>query len=158
MAISLNLVNVQKKPQWLEGSVTPEELEFESRDELIHINQPLHYDLNADWMGDAVLVQGDVELPTECECARCLKKFTHTVKLVGYALHLPIKGEEAVEIIDDCVDLTPYLREDIFLALPQHPLCRTDCPGLQKEGGDAESNQPADGVWSALDDLKFEKD
>lgn len=158
MSIPLNLTHVQKKPQRLEGTVKPEELEMSSRDELIHINQQLRYELNADWMGDAVLVQGDVELPAECDCARCLKSFTHMVKLTGYALHLPIKGEDVVEIIDDCVDLTPYLREDILLALPQHPLCRTDCPGLQNEGEDAELNQPANDVWSALDDLKFEKD
>jgi len=158
MSILLNLANVQKKPQRLDGTLTPEELEFDAQDELIRIDQPMRYDLLADWMADAVLVQGEIELPVGCDCARCLKPFTEIVKLTGYALHVPIKGEDAAEINDDCVDLTPYVREDIFLALPQHPLCRTDCPGLPKEGGEDKQSGPADGLWSALDDLKFEKD
>lgn len=155
MSIPLNLARVQKKPQRLDGELTPEELEFDAHDELIRIEQPMRYHLNADWMGDAVLVQGEVELSVDCDCARCLKSFVHVVSLTGYALHVPVKGEDAAEINDDCVDLTPYVREDIFLALPQHPLCRTDCPGLSKKGGDDKQSGPATGLWSALDDLKF---
>ena len=45
-----------------------------SRDELIHINQQLRYELNATDV--CVLVQGDVKLLAECDCARCLKSFT----------------------------------------------------------------------------------
>jgi uncharacterized metal-binding protein YceD (DUF177 family) len=33
-------------------------------------------------------------------------------------------------VVNDSVDLTSYLREDILLAFPQHPLCDPGCRGL----------------------------
>ena len=45
--------------------------------------------------------------------------------------HLPLEGEEAVSVVNDCVDLTPYVREDILLEFPQHPLCEPECRGLR---------------------------
>jgi uncharacterized metal-binding protein YceD (DUF177 family) len=56
------------------------------------------------------------------------------------------------------VDLTPFLREDSLLGLPQHPLCRSDCPGLtQADPEPSKASQPAkSGVWSQLDQLKFD--
>jgi uncharacterized protein len=159
MLIPLNLTRLQKKSQLIEGELSPEELAIDPLDELIHITQPLSYSLNADWMEEAALVQGNVELPVEYECSRCLKRFVESVELTGYALHLPLKGEESVEIIDDCVDLTPFLREDILLGLPQHPLCRSNCPGIAPDDTETEkSGQPGDPAWSQLDNLKFDKD
>jgi uncharacterized metal-binding protein YceD (DUF177 family) len=57
---------------------------------------------------------------------------------------------------NDCVDLTPYLREDIFLALPQHPLCATDCQGLLGEFGrktSTPSGKDRTSPWGELDKL-----
>ena len=159
MLIPLNLTRLQKKPQRLDGEVSAEDLAIDPRDELIHINAPLSYSLDADWMDGAALVQGNVELPVEYECVRCLKRFVKPVELTGYALHLPLKGEEAVQVVDDCVDLTPFLREDILLGLPQHPLCRSDCPGITPGENEAEkADQSGDSVWSQLDNLKFDND
>ena len=42
------------------------------------------------------------------------------------------EGEDRVAVDNDCVDLTPYLREDILLEFPQHPLCKPECRGLKK--------------------------
>ncbi len=42
------------------------------------------------------------------------------------------KTGKAVPIKNDCVDLTPWVREDILLGFPQHPLCRPDCGGLKE--------------------------
>ncbi|MGB0582741.1 MAG: YceD family protein, partial [Limisphaerales bacterium] len=119
MSISLNLTLLSKKPQHLDGEVSFEDLGIDLKDELMRVAAPMQYDLSADWMDEAALVQGDVSLPVEYECVRCLQKFTRPVELEGYALHLPLKGEDAVEVVDDCVDLTPYLREDILIGLPQ---------------------------------------
>jgi uncharacterized metal-binding protein YceD (DUF177 family) len=56
--------------------------------------------------------------------------------------------------------LTPYVREDMLLELPRHPLCRPDCRGLEKiktsraqnTGGKDELTPPA---WAELDKLKL---
>jgi uncharacterized metal-binding protein YceD (DUF177 family) len=56
----------------------------------------------------------------------------------------------------DCVDLTPFLREDILLALPQHPLCSSDCKGLlRKYEREAipGSGRDKPSAWSELDKL-----
>jgi uncharacterized metal-binding protein YceD (DUF177 family) len=55
------------------------------------------------------------------------------------------------------VDLTPFVREDILLGFPQHPLCKPDCGGLkknqaQKTGGRDKSESAA---WAELDKLKL---
>ena len=54
------------------------------------------------------------------------------VRVDPWIADLPLVGEEKVAVDNDCVDLTPYLREDILLAFPQHPLCEPDCRGLPK--------------------------
>ena len=52
---------------------------------------------------------------------------------------MPLEGEEKANVINDLVDLTPYLREDIVLAFPQHPLCRPNAAGCKhpKQKGSA---------------------
>ena len=50
----------------------------------------------------------------------------------AWTCHLPLQGEECAPVANDCVDLTPYMREDILLEFPQHPLCKPDCRGLPK--------------------------
>jgi uncharacterized metal-binding protein YceD (DUF177 family) len=62
-----------------------------------------------------------------------------------------------VAVVNDCVDLTPLVREDMLLEFPQHPLCKPDCGGLKTKTGKARKtaggNTPA--VWAELDKLKL---
>ena len=88
---------------------------------------------------------------------------TGRLNLPHWTALLPLEGEEKVPIDNDCVDLTPYLREDILLEFPQHPLCDADCRGLPaKETGKAkkpapagDSSQQEPSAWADLDKLKF---
>jgi uncharacterized metal-binding protein YceD (DUF177 family) len=97
----------------------------------------------------------------DCECSRCLKSFKQKVMLNEVAIHIPLEGDEKPEIKDDSVDLTPYLREDILLELPQHPLCGADCAGLPNRADKTAkklkgaSQTPDAAVWSALNKLEF---
>ena len=60
------------------------------------------------------------------------------------------------------VDLTPYVREDILLEFPRHPLCNPDCRGLPgisvggstnlRGAGKTEVGSPA---WAELNKLKL---
>jgi uncharacterized metal-binding protein YceD (DUF177 family) len=56
--------------------------------------------------------------------------------------------------------LTPWVREDILLEFPQHPLCKRDCSGLRTgSAGTAKtsSGPPEEGspAWKELNKLKF---
>jgi uncharacterized protein len=82
------------------------------------------------------------------------------VDLPNWTVHLALAGEESVPVVHDCVDLTPHLREDILLALPQHPLCSQDCAGLLGEQGPEKTSQSGRRVddnktspWGELDKL-----
>lgn len=157
MSLKVNIVNLQKKPEHLSGEITPEELGLESHDELVHFRESVQYEFTADSLDKGILVQGSAEIWLDCECIRCLKPFVFTVVLDAFAVHLPVEGKEAVEIIEDCIDLTPYLREDILLGLPQHPLCRSDCEGLPKGNPPQANTGSKSSIWSELDNLKFRK-
>jgi uncharacterized protein len=162
MAILINLRHLETKSQQLEGECPASELDLEKGDELISLNEPLKYDLEAQLMEQAVLVQGRLELALDCECARCLKPFRQVLEIDDWACHIPLEGEEKAVVISDCVDLTPYIREDIFLAFPQRPLCDPNCSGLKTPAKKSEQSPAAGGEatgdaspWSVLDKLKL---
>ena len=138
------------------------ELDIDTRDEVARVVKPLEYDLEVQVLDEALLLQGRLHLPLACECVRCLKAFEFSLDLPAWACHVPLEGEEAVPVVNDCVDLTPYLREDILLEFPQHPLCNPECRGLPKPWlGEPEQDhraaqaEPDASAWGALDKLKL---
>jgi uncharacterized protein len=142
----------------LEGELPSEELELELHDEIIRPAGPLEYDLEAEKIDDGdALVQGELRLNFEYDCVRCLKKFTRELTLPDWTCHLPLKGDDATPISNDLVNLTPYIREDILLALPQHPLCEPECGGLKLPANvdPGEKSDKASSAWSELDKLKL---
>ena len=162
MALLVNLRHLQQKNLTVEGELPVEVLELGEVDELIHFPRPLRYDLEIEKMEQGLLVQGTWKLDLVCECARCLKKFPSSVGDDSWACHVPLEGEEKVDVINDCVDLTPYLREDILLAFPQHPLCEKDCQGLPPKGlagsdrtSGASQTQQTSSAWAELNKLKL---
>lgn len=162
MPLILNLRQVRLEPQELCGELPAVELDPGRDDAVVHLNHPLEYELTASLLEEAVLVQGVLSLTVDCECVRCLAKFEQLVELPDFAAHLPLEGEDAVVVVDDCVDLTPYLREDILLTLPQHPLCKPDCRGLSQlaaGGASGLTSQTNAGAspWSVLNELKLKE-
>jgi len=160
MSLKINLHHLDLHEIHLKGELPVKELDFDLRDELVRVEKPLQYDLCVEKMTDSILVQGKFTLALECECARCLKPFEYTLRMEHWALHLPLEGEDAATIDNDCVDLTPFLREDILLEFPQHPLCKPECGGLKKtETGKARRSKENDGVkpspWAELNKLKL---
>ena len=159
MPIHINIRHLAKGTVTLEGEVPLDELNLDNADELVKCHSPLKYDLTVDEAGDSLLVSGALEWTFECECARCLKPFSHTVYLSKWLCHLPMEGDDKVSVKCDIVDLTPYAREDMLLDLPQHPLCSEDCEGRKfpeqkSDLGDAEKATP----WDVLDSLDLDKD
>jgi uncharacterized protein len=158
MPVQVNLRHLEEKAVRLKGELSAAELELGEVDELIHVRRPLHFDLTAEKISDNILVHGALSLTLDCECARCLKSFQHTVRLDPWAAHLPLTGPEKVPVQDDLADLTPQIREDILLEFPQHPLCGADCAGLpnrSKEKKKGPGQTDGSSAWSELNKLKF---
>lgn len=161
MPLLINLRHLERQDVVLKGELAVEELDIAGCDELIHAREPLVYELVAQKLEDAVLVQGSLRLGLDCECGRCLKPFRHELKLDDWSWHLPLTGEEAAAVTNDCVDLTPYLREDILLELPPYPQCKPECRGLPKSAGKEKKSRaagPEEGsssAWGELNKLKF---
>ena len=158
MPVTVNLRHLERKTVQLNGEVSPSELELDKIDEMIKANEPLRYDLEVEQNGQNLLVQGRARIVLDCECVRCLRPFKLPVDLDPYSALVPLEGEDKVKVDNDLVDLTPYLREDTLLALPQHPLCEAECdrlpqvkPGMHS-GNSAQTDKSA---WDALNKLKF---
>jgi uncharacterized protein len=158
MPVTVNLRHLENKEVHLEGEITARELDFEGLDEVIKVNEPLRYDLEVEMSGANLLVQGSLALTLDCECVRCLKPFQFSVELDPYAALVSLEGEDKAPVVNDLVDLTPYLREDILLAFPQHPLCEAECDRLPpvppgEPSGTSERSEKT--AWDELNKLKL---
>jgi uncharacterized protein len=162
MPLIVNLRHLETQIVRLEGELSPEELDIDTHDEAIRVVHPLKHDLSIQQLEKALLVQGRLHLTLECLCVRCLKPFQRPLELDAWACHLPLQGEDHVAVTNDCVDLTPFVREDILLELPRHPLCEPECRGLPKiSNGKARStsrtgkNEIDLSTWAELNKLKL---
>jgi uncharacterized protein len=158
MSLNFNIRHVEDRDLELEGELPVEELDLDTRDEAMQVAGPLNYALEAQKLEGGVLVTGSLSLPMQFECVRCLKKFQSSVELPDWTAHLPLVGYDAVSINNDMVDLTPVVREDILLALPQHPLCKSDCSGIEMPAslkGPGEASEQTSSAWDELNKLKL---
>lgn len=162
MRLVVNLRHLEADPVRLAGSLRVEDLDIETCDEVIQVGPPLQHDFEVQKVEDGLLIQGSLHLALDCECVRCLKRFQYPLKLDPWTRHLPLQGEEAVAVANDCVDLTPYIREDILLEFPQHPLCDAECRGLPNmslgkatNGGSASPTEGGSSAWAELNKLKL---
>ncbi len=114
---------------------------------------PLSYALEIGITDGDLWANGTLSQPVTLSCVACLEAFPHTIEVHAFALHTQLPGPELI-------DLTPYIREDLLLALPPHPRCDRDggrvCKGArtedEKAAGDVPPRKPD---WSALDKLKL---
>lgn len=160
--ILLRISDLEHGAVKLSGELPSEAMELEEDDELIHFDAPLVYDLKAQRSGDSLWLRGGLEWSVGCECSRCLKPFRWVYSEPHWALQLDLAGEDAIEQEGEQVDLTPYVREDILLALPQHPLCQADCRGLTGGHPEIKRESAPSGTsqgsvsWDVLDQLKLD--
>jgi uncharacterized protein len=120
-------------------------------------------------------VQGDIRVPIEIDCTRCLKPTRREIDtafratFVGKEL-FPQSRETHLESADldtDVVegnelDLAAVAREQILLNVPEQAFCREDCRGLcPRCGADLNDgdcgcrDDEMDPRWAALKDLKI---
>lgn len=158
MALLINLRHLERDDLTLKGELPVADLDLDTRDEMIRPEKPLEYDLVVQMLDQSLLVRGRLVLPLACECVRCLKPFEYQLNLPDWTCLVALSGEDKVPAAGDSVDLTPFLREDILLELPQHPLCKPDCGGLKKPNPDkpkpSSSIRTESSVWAELNKLK----
>lgn len=163
MPLKVNLKSLETVPKEYRGRLSLDELDMDTQDELIRAIAPMKYCFSAEFRETgSILLLGTIEQSFRCECARCLKPFEKTVLLSPWRRLVLLKGESAAIIDNNCVDLTPILREDMFLSLPRHPLCAEDCRGMAASRK-AVSDFPKDwsqvekksSAWTTLDRLKL---
>ena len=127
---------------------------------------PVHAELRAESVVEGILMTGTVRAGTVLLCARCLDEFPSQVDLEVCELfagpgHEQSVEDEAYRVEGNEVDLEPMLRDALTLALPLHPLCRAECPGLCARCGrrlDVGScdcfQKETDPRWAELDALR----
>ncbi len=162
MPLTVNLRHLEDHPIHLAGQLTVEELDIEPLDEVIAVNRPLDYDLEIERVEGGLLLRGKLRLVLDCECVRCLRPFEYLLELKDWSAYAALQGEDSLPVSNDCVDLTPLLREDTLLEFPQHPLCDRACrglpeaqPGRRQRTTNSIRSEISSPAWTELDKLKF---
>ena len=93
---------------------------------------------------DGVLVTGDLHTSVELSCSRCLDLFAMPVRFsieeefhpsidIMTGAKIPMTAEDEPATLIDAhhiLDLTEVVRQDMLLAMPMYPVCRSKCKGL----------------------------
>jgi uncharacterized protein len=110
-------------------------------------------------VSEGVLVSASATAGLAGECGRCLRDITDELdiefqQLYAYAHSTTDETTDEDEVgrmQGDLIDLEPELRDAVVLALPNHPRCREDCPGLCPDCGVPWDELPADHAHTQLD-------
>ena len=115
---------------------------------------PVRYALDVGWSGGGVFATGRVEVPVEMTCVACLQPFVFPAEVEPFATQVEVDGRE-------WVDLTPPVREELLLALPNHPRCDQlsghTCPYHQPAPTGGGPPATAESAWDELDKLKLKR-
>jgi uncharacterized metal-binding protein YceD (DUF177 family) len=136
----------------LEGKEEHDILELE--DDQVHPIGTVEYSLDIGVSRSGLFATGEIGADFELVCVSCLKRFVYPVRIRNFAAQVELTGTELV-------DLTPWLREDILLALPAHAHCdwdrKTVCVGPRFEHRSVERQSNGSNAWDILDDLKLKR-
>ena len=107
---------------------------------------------------EGILVTGTFSARAVGECVRCLEPIDKRVVAGFQEMYLfeapsnPEEGDEEDHVLEgESIDLEPVLRDAVVLALPHHPVCGPDCPGLCPECGARIADDPDHTHGEAID-------
>ena len=166
----LNLAAVAREPVEIRGQIPPDDPLWEGT--AARLISPLQFDLEARWVGEGVLVRGEIETRIETACRRCLTPvevdIRDTIDLFYEPLAADVEAELGGEVLalpdrGDKLDLAPAIREQTVLRIPDYVLCAETCRGLCPQCGAELNYQKCDcvpetggGAWDALKKIKFD--
>ena len=142
----------------------PADPSFWDLEDVVLVDDP-EVDLGIDaFQEGGVRVRGRLGVPIEQVCRRCLERNARRIDVVLDLRFDPGIGpedeEEGLYALDPDapeLDLFPALREELLLALPEFPLCRSDCKGIcptcgsnRNEGDCGCRAEQVDSRWDAL--------
>ncbi len=118
--------------------------ELLQREEEFRVCSPLSLKLSFALICKRVIIEGNLDTLLEITCVSCLSKFKQPLEIkFRYILWPQTKAtaeesekelhEEDIDIEyyqGEVIELKPLVREQLYLALPQNPHCKKDCPGL----------------------------
>lgn len=107
---------------------------------------------------DGILVSGDLHTSVELSCSRCLEPFAMPVRFnVEEEFHpsidiltgakIPMTDMEEPETRIDTrhiLDLSEVIRQNLLVALPMYPICRSKCRGLCPNCGQDWNESPCE--------------
>lgn len=148
--------------------------------EICAFPEPISGTLRAQKVGELIEVDGRVETTLRLPCDRCLREFDRPLRAefsVAFVRELPEAPEDEEEGLEvppeemglnlyhgDVIEIDSVVAEQVILALPLHPLCDEDCPGLcpkcgadLNEGDCGCTGEPFLNKFAALKDFKPEK-
>jgi len=130
----------------LEGEEDPAGLELEEAE--ARPLTPLRYSIDVGLSDGGLFATGSLAITLELRCVATLELFPFEVEVDDFAMQMELSGRELV-------DLTPYVREDILLALPAHPrraeaVFDPEAVALQGE----EKPKGPSPAWNALTDFQ----
>lgn len=156
--LKINISSLPPEGLIREGEVLPDEIGLPD-DARFGFPDPVKVYLKIYPVRNGILCQGKADTRVACTCDRCLRSYRHAIRAAD-VVHFYEHPEE------DVLDLTPDVREDILLALPQRTVCAEACRGLCPQCGqnlntatcDCETGPRKPSVWDALDGLELDND
>ena len=115
--MKVHLKQIPAEGTHLKGKEKTDILELE--DDQVRPLGTVEYSVDIGISGTSLFVTGSLAVDVELECVSCLKRFVYPVRVENFSAQVELTGPELV-------DLTPWIREDILLALPVHPHCDWD--------------------------------
>jgi uncharacterized metal-binding protein YceD (DUF177 family) len=106
---------------------------------------PVRYRLDVGLSGGGLFATGRLSVAVEMVCVACLGQFIYEAVVDPFAVQM---------------EIDPSVREDLLLALPDHPRCDSildqSCPFKQPETGGGGNPANAESAWDKLDKLKIQ--
>ncbi len=94
---------------------------------------------------DGVEADFTTSAPVRFTCIRCLTTWDEVLEAVGTQHFSRIPDEDGYAIVEGHVDLGGPATDELALAIPLAPLCRSDCKGLCPICGTDLNTDPCDG-------------
>ncbi|MBW6409771.1 YceD family protein [Clostridium weizhouense] len=87
---------------------------------------------------DILIMEAKVTVTLEMICSRCLDTFIYPIDIdieERFTNNNELQSEEVIIVLDDVLDITEIVENNIISTLPIKRLCKDDCKGLCQECG-----------------------